>query len=79
MKTTLMKEYTYKIVDKYVFIKQVYFDYTNEKVYFNLLVYTKEYQSDMDYLLDYMDPIRFNEVAEQTIKNFLSKRKIFNY
>ena len=79
MNTTLMKEYTYKIVDEYVFIKKVYFDYTNERVYINLLVYTKAHQSDMEYLLDYMNPTRFNEVAEQTIKNFLNKRNIFNY
>ena len=71
-----MKEYPYKIVDKYVFIKRVYFDNTYERVYFNLLVYTKEYQSDMDYILDYMDPIRFNEIAEQTIKNFLNKKGV---
>ena len=79
MNTTLMKEYTYKIVDEYVFIKKVYFDYTNERVYINLLVYTKAYQSDMEYVLDYMNPTRFNEVAEQAIKNFLNKRNIFNY
>ena len=79
MDVTLMKEYAFKIIDKYVFIKRVYFDYANERVYMDLLVYTKEYQSDMDYLLDYIEPAKFNKVAEQTIKSFLEKKGIYEY
>ena len=79
MNTTLMKDYVFKVINKYVFVKKVYFDYTNERVYFDLLVYSQEYRSDIEYLLDYMEPARFNEVVEQTIKNYLNQRGIFNY
>ena len=79
MNTTLMKDYVFKVINKYVFVKKVYFDYTNERVYFDLLVYSQEYRSDIKYLLDYMEPARFNEVVEQTIKNYLNQRGIFNY
>ena len=76
MNTTLMKDYVFKIIDKYVFVKKVYFDYTNERVYFNLLVYLLEHRADIEYLLDYMDAARFNEVVEQTIKNYLKQRGV---
>ena len=79
MNTTLMKDYVFKVINKYVFVKKVYFDYTNERVYFDLLVYSQEYRSDIECLLDYMDSARFNEVAEQTIKEYLNQRGIFNY
>ena len=79
MKVALLEEYTYKIVDKYIFIKRVYFDFINERTYINLLVYTKKYQSDLEYMLEYIEPARFNEVAEQIIKDFLNEKGVFNY
>ena len=78
MNTTLMKDYVFKIIDKYVFVKRVYFDYTNERVYFDLLVYSQEYRADIEYLLDYMDPSRFDKVADKTIKEYLKQRGV-NY
>ena len=76
MNTTLMKDYVFKIIDKYVFVKRVYFDYTNERVYFDLLVYSQEYRADIEYLLDYMDPSRFVKVADKTIKEYLKQRGV---
>ena len=76
MKTTLMKDYVFKIVNEYVFVKKVYFDYTNEKVYFDLLVYSQKYRSDIEYLLDYVETSRFNEIVDKTIKNYLNQRGV---
>ena len=76
MKTTLMKDYVFKIVNEYVFVKKVYFDYTNERVYFDLLVYSQEYRSDIEYLLDYVETSRFNEIVDKTIKNYLNQRGV---
>ena len=78
MNTTLMKEYTFKEINKYVFVKRVHFDYTSERVYFDLLVYSQKYGTDIEYLLECVDAAGFNEVAEQTIKDYLNQRGV-NY
>ena len=67
-----MKEYPYKDVDKYYFVKKVYFDYASERVYFDLLVYSEKYQSDIDYLLEDVESTNFDELAEKAIKDFAS-------
>ena len=73
MNTTLLKDCVFKTVDKYVFVKKVYFDFTNERAYCDLLVYSQEYRSDIECLLEYVEPASFNEIAEQQIKEFLLK------
>ena len=78
MNTMLMKEYAFKDVDKYYFVKKVHFNFTDEKVYCDLLVYTQKYGVDMDYLLESIEITKFNEIIEKTIKNFL-KQKGVNY
>ena len=74
MNTTLMKDYVFKVINKYVFVKKVYFNYTNERIYCDLLVYSQDYRSDIEYLFEHIEATRFNKVAEQTIKNYLNKR-----
>ena len=78
MNKTLMKDYVFKIINKYYFVKRVYFNYTNEKVYLDLLVYSQKYGADMDYLLECVEATRFNEVVDKTIKDYL-KQKGVNY
>ena len=78
MDIVLMKEYSYKDVDKYYFVKKVYFDYVSERVLFDLWVYSDKYQTDMDYLFHYVETSNFDELAEKTIKSFL-KEKGINY
>ena len=76
MNKILMKEYAFKDVDKFYFVKKVYFNFTDEKVYCELLVYTQEYGMDMDYLLDCVEITKFNEVVEKTIENFLKQKGV---
>ena len=78
MDIVLMKEYVYKDVDKYYFVKKVYFDYANERVLFDMLVYSETYQTDIDYLFHYIETSNFDELAEKTIKEFLKEHGI-NY
>ena len=78
MDIVLMKDYSYKDVDKYYFVKKVYFDYVSERVLFDLWVYSDKYQTDMDYLFHYVETSNFDELAEKTIKSFL-KEKGINY
>ena len=70
---TMLKDYVFKMVDKYVFVKKVYFNYVDERIYYDLLVYSQVYRSDIEYLAEHIDASRFDEVAEQTIKNYLKK------
>ena len=78
MNIVLMKEYSYKDVDKYYFVKKVHFDYASERVLFDLLVYSDKYQTDLDYLFHYVETSNFDEFAEKAIKGFL-KEKGVNY
>ena len=76
MNTILMKEYAFKDVGKFYFVKRVHFNFTDEKVYCDLLVYTQEYGMDMDYLLDCVEITKFNEVVEKTIENYLNQKGV---
>ena len=76
MNTILMKEYAFKDVDKFYFVKKVYFNFTDEKVYCDLLVYTQKYGADMDYLLDCVEASKFDEVVEKTIENYLNQKGV---
>ena len=76
MKKTLMRDYAFKVVNEYVFVKKVYFDYANEKVYFDLLVYSQKYRSDIKYLLDYVETSKFNKIVDKTIKNYLNQKGV---
>ena len=78
MNTVLMKEYPLTEVDKYYFVKRVYFDYASERVYFDLLVYSQKYQGDIEYLLECVEAASFDKVVDKAIKDFL-KQKGVNY
>ena len=78
MNKVLMKDYVFKIIDEYVFVKKVYFEYTNEKVYFDVLVYSQKYRSNIECLAENVDAINFNKTVKQTIKSYL-KQKGVNY
>ena len=79
MNTTLMKDYAFKVINKYVFVKRVYFNYTDERVYLDLLVYSQKHRSDIDYLLECVDAVKFNKIVDKTIREYLKQKGIFNY
>ena len=74
----MLKDYVFKVINKYVFVKKVYFNYDNERIYYDLLVYSQVYRSDIEYLAEHIDASKFDKVAEQTIKNYLKKMGV-NY
>ena len=65
MNTTLMKDYAFKVINKYVFVKRVYLD---------LLVYSQKYGTDIDYLLECVDAVKFNKIVDKTIREYLKQK-----
>ena len=78
MNKTLMKDYVFKVIEEYCFVKRVYFNYKDERVYFDLLVYSQKYRENIEYLLESIETTDFNKAVEKTIKDYLNQKGI-NY
>lgn len=74
MKTILVERKTYKIVGDFVFLKKIYYDCKNERLFYELSVCDFNKSHSERTLLDYMDSNRFNETVDKTINDYLDTK-----